>query len=59
MTTKKTRKARKQSDLRFKMAIMEYRQSNLATMVADMMMSLDLQVSELRREIQKLKEGKQ
>ena len=59
MTTRKTRKARKKSDLRFKMAIMECRQSNLATMVADMMMSLDLQVCELRREIQKLKEGKQ
>lgn len=56
MTTRRTRSRRKQSTLRFDMAVMGVRQSNLAVMTRDALMRMQLKIAELEEEINKLKE---
>lgn len=56
MTTRRTRSRRKQSTLRFDMAVMYARQSNLAQMTMDALMRIQLKIAELEEEINKLKE---
>lgn len=55
MTTKKTRARRKQSTLRFDMALLGVRQSNLALMTRDALMRMQFQIADLQKEIEKLK----
>ena len=58
MTTKRTRSRRKQSSLRFDMAIMNVRQANLATMLRDALITMSVKVHNLEEEeIRKLKEN--
>jgi ribosomal protein L29 len=56
MTTKRTRSRRKQSSLRFDMAVMGIRQTNLAIMTRDALMRMQMKIEELEEEINKLKE---
>ena len=56
MTTRRTRSRRKQSTLRFDMAMMDIRQSNLAQMTWDALMRMQFKIAELEEEINKLKE---
>ena len=56
MTTRRTRSRRKQSTLRFDMAVMGVRQSNLAEMTRDALMRMQFKIVELEEEINKLKE---
>ena len=56
MTTRRTRSRRKQSTLRFDMAVMGVRQSNLAEMTRDALMRIQFKIAELEEEINKLKE---
>lgn len=57
MTTKKTRARRKHSSLRFDMAILGVRQSNLAEMTRDALMRMQYEIAKLQEEIDKLKKG--
>ena len=56
MTTRRTRLRRKQSTLRFDMAVMGVRQTNLAIMTRDALMRMQMKIEELEEEINKLKE---
>ena len=56
MTTRRTRSRRKQSTLRFDMAVIRVRQSNLAEMTRDALMRMQFKIAELEEEINKLKE---
>jgi hypothetical protein len=55
MTTKRTRSRRKQSSLRFDMAVMGIRQTNLAIMTRDALMRMQMKIEELEEEINKWK----
>lgn len=55
MTTKRTRSARKQSTLRFDMAVLMARQSNLAIATRDELMRMRFQIEKLEEEIERLK----
>lgn len=57
MTTRRTRSRRKQSTLRFNMAIMDVRQANLATMLRDALITMSVKIHNLEEEIKKLKEN--
>lgn len=59
MTTKKTRKMRKKSDIHFQMLILKFRQDNISTIIFDAMCRMQGEINELQKEIEKLKEGKQ
>ena len=56
MTTRRTRSRRKQSTLKFDMAVMGVRQTNLAIMTRDALMRMQMKIEELEEEINKLKE---
>jgi hypothetical protein len=56
MTTRRTRKKREQSTLKFDMAVMGIRQTNLAIMTRDALMRMQMKIEELEEEINKLKE---
>lgn len=55
MTTKKTRSRRKMSDLRLAMTILQTRQTSLLLIVQDALMSMRIQIDDLKKEVERLK----
>lgn len=59
MTTKKTRKMRRKSDIRLAILLLDMRQQNLVVSFNDALLFMGQKIDELQKEIEKLKEEKQ